>query len=341
MKKILILTLCAVLTLTLIACGGGDTNTTTTGGTSSDAPAEKVTLTLNHVGATTHPYHLGSEKFAELVNEKSGGNIEIQVFPASQIASGAKAIEFVQMDTLGIALESTMSLSNFVPEADVLNMPFLFKDSTEAFKVLDGEAGDKLEAKAEEYGFKILGWWYNGFRDISNSKKSINVPADLSGMKIRIPESEVFRVTFETLGGLPTSMPVSEVFTAIQLGTVDGQENPAANYINNRFNEVNAYYSESHHIFTAEPLIMSLEKFNSMSAEQQQVLMDAAQEAAIYQRELSVEEENKLLEQIRTMEGVTYNEIEDMQAFRDAVEPVYEHFRGTLGEFFDAIEASK
>jgi len=103
------------------------------------------------------------------------------------------------MNTLDIALESTMSLSNFVPEADVLNLPFLFKDSEEVFKVLDGEAGQKLAAKAEEYGFKILGWWYNGFRDMSNSKKSIETPDDMSGLKFRIPESEVFKIPLKHL----------------------------------------------------------------------------------------------------------------------------------------------
>jgi tripartite ATP-independent transporter DctP family solute receptor len=329
-NKMVIIALTFVLCFTLVACSGGETNQN-----------EKVTLKLNHVGATTHPYHLGSEKFAQLVSEKSNGNIEVQVFPASQIASGSKAIEFVQMNTLDIALESTMSLSNFVPEVDVLNMPFLFKDAEEVYKVLDGEAGQKLSAKAEEYGFKILGWWYNGFRDMSNSKKPIESPSDLSGLKFRIPESEVFKNAFEALGALPTSMPVSEVFTAIQLGTVDGQENPASNYINNRFNEVNEYYSETHHIFTAEPLIMSKEKFDSFSSEQQQILLEAAAEAGRYQRELAIKDENNLLEKIKSMDGVTYNKVDDMKTFRDAVEPVYEKFRESLGEYIDLIESSK
>jgi tripartite ATP-independent transporter DctP family solute receptor len=342
LKKIVIVVLTFVLCFSLIACSGGTSSTGSTGSTGSEGSTkDKITLKLNHVGATTHPYHAGSEKFAELVSEKSNGSIEVQVFPASQIASGAKAIEFVQMNTLDIALESTMSLSNFVPEIDVLNMPFLFKDAEEAYKVLDGEAGQKLAAKSEEYGFKILGWWYNGFRDMSNSKGSIETPKDMSGLKFRIPESEVFRSAFEALGALPTSMPVSEVFTAIQLGTVDGQENPAANYINNRFNEVNKYYSETHHIFTAEPLIMSKEKFDSFSSEQQQVLLDAAKEAGLYQRELGIEDENNLLEQIRNMEDVIYNKPSDMQVFRDAVESVYEKFSESLGEYFDLIESSK
>ena len=337
-KKVIIIALALALCLSLAACGGNEDTESTS---SEDNIGEEMTLRLNHVGATTHPYHLGSEKFAELVSEKSNGSIKVEVFPASQIASGSKAIEFVQMDTLDIALESTMSLSNFVPEIDVLNMPFLFENSDEVFNALDGEAGQALADKSEEYGFKILGWWYNGFRDMSNSNKPIETPDDTSGLKFRIPESEVFQSTFEALGALPTAMPVSEVFTAIQLGTVDGQENPAANYINNRFNEVNEYYSQTHHIFTAEPLIMSVDKFESLSADHQEILLEAANEAGIYQRELSIEEENALLEEIKNMDGVTYNEVTDMKLFRDAVEPVYEKFSDTLGEYIDLIESSK
>ncbi len=152
MKKHLIRVLACVLVLVmaagLVACGG-----------SGKTEATKATLSLNHVGATTHPYQIGAEKFAELVAEKSGGNITIDVFPASQIASGAKAIEFVQMGTLDIAVESTLSLATAVPEIDTLNLPFLFDDAEQAFRILDGEPGKALEKKCEEQGFKILAWW--------------------------------------------------------------------------------------------------------------------------------------------------------------------------------------
>lgn len=334
MKKHLIRVLACVLVLVmaagLVACGG-----------SGKTEATKATLSLNHVGATTHPYQIGAEKFAELVAEKSGGNITIDVFPASQIASGAKAIEFVQMGTLDIAVESTMSLSNFVPEIDTLNLPFLFDDAEQAFRILDGEPGKALEKKCEEQGFKILAWWYNGFRNISNSKRPITKPEDLKGLKIRIPESQVFKATFETLGCTATSMPVSEVFTAIQLGTVDGQENPHANFINNKFYEVNKYYSVTHHIFTAEPVIMSLDKFNSFTPEEQQMLLDCAYEAAKIQREKSYELESSQMDNIKDYEGVEVNVVEDLTPFREACASVYDQFRDKLGEYIDMIEAAK
>ena len=339
MKKMLAIILTLVMVLSLTACGGssapaGDKP-------AADAPVKSVALSLNHVGATTHPYQIGAEEFAKLVAEKTGGSLTIDIFPASQIASGAKAIEFCQMGTLDIAVESTMSLSNFVPEIDTLNLPFLFDDADQAFRILDGEVGDILEAKCEEQGFKVLAWWYNGFRNISNTKRPIEKPEDLKGLAIRIPESQVFRATFETLGCTATAMPVSEVFTACQLGTVDGQENPHANFINNKFYEVNPYYSVTHHIFTAEPVIMSLDRFNSFTPEEQAALVEAAQEAAIVQRQASYDMENGQMEDIKSYENVHVNIVEDLTPFRDACAPVYDQFKDTLGEYVDKINAAK
>lgn len=338
-KQILALILAMAMLLSLTACGGS--GETAGEAAQSGGSGKSVALSLNHVGATSHPYQIGAEKFAELVSEKTGGSITIDIFPGSQIASGAKAIEFVQMGTLDIAVESTMSLSNFVVEIDTLNLPFLFDDADQAFRILDGEVGDALEAKCEEQGFKVLAWWYNGFRNVSNTKRPIEKPEDMKGLAIRIPESQVFRATFETLGCTATAMPVSEVFTACQLGTVDGQENPHANFINNKFYEVTPYYSVTHHIFTAEPVVMSLDKFNSFTAEEQAALLEAAQEAAIVQRQASYDMENGQMDDIMSYEGVFVNIVEDLTPFREACAPVYDQFADTLGEYVDMINAAK
>lgn len=299
----------------------------------------KTVLSLNHVGATTHPYQQGSERFAELVLEKTNGTIGVEVYPASQIASGAKAVEFVQMGTLDIALESTMSLENFVPEVGVLNLPFVFSNSDEAFKVLDGNVGKKLESIAEQKGFKILCWMYNGFRDISNSVRPITKPEDLEGLKLRVPESKVYVQTFQTLGAVPTPMAISEVFTAMQLKTVDGQENPSAIFVDNKYNEVNKYYSITHHIFTAEPMVMSVDKFNTFTPEEQEAILSAAKEAAVYQRKIAIERSDKELQMIKNA-GVNMNKVDDMEPFREAVQPVYDAFKDQYGELLDEIHAS-
>ncbi|MBQ6434996.1 MAG: TRAP transporter substrate-binding protein, partial [Synergistaceae bacterium] len=221
----------------------------------------EVTLGVNHVGATTHPYQYGCAAFAKLVHQYTDGKVGVTVYPASQIASGAKAIEFVQMGTLDMCLESTMALENFVPEDGVLNLPFLFSTKKEVYTVLDGPVGDELKKFAENYGFKILCWMDNGFRDISNKVRPLTKPEDFKGIKLRTPESPVFIDTFTQLGSIPTAMAVSEVFSSIQLGIVDGQENPSSNFINNKYYEVNKYYTISHHIYTAEPLMIGIDRW--------------------------------------------------------------------------------
>ena len=299
----------------------------------------EMTLSLNHVGATTHPYQYGCAKFAQLVNAYTDGAIGITVYPASQIASGAKAIEFVQMGTLDMCLESTMSLENFVVESGVLNLPFLFTTKDEVYTVLDGPVGDELKEIAEGYGFKILCWMDNGFRDITNTKRSITMPDDLKGMMLRTPESSVFIDTFTQFGATSTAMPVSEVFSAIQLGTVDGQENPVSNNVNNKFYEVCDYYSVTHHIYTAEPLILSMDKWNSLTAEQQAAMQQAADEACAYERQKSDETDAANLQVIKDY-GCTVNELtpEQSAAFQDACKPLYEKYESTYGDLIGKIQ---
>lgn len=302
--------------------------------------ARVTKLSLNHVGATDHPYHAGSEKFAELVKEYSGGSLTVTVFPASQIASGAKAIEFVQAGTLDIALESTMAFSNFVREVGVLDLPFLFSNKTRAFGIIDGPVGKKLEEIAEKQGFKVIGWWDNGFRSITSTKGPVASPADLVGLKIRTPESKVFLTTFETLGAVPTPMAVSEVFSALQLRTVDAAENSDSNNIKNKYTEVCPYYSVTKHIYTFEPLVMDLDRFESFSKEEQEALLKAGKEAGEFQRKVSMELDETNMATVRAAEGVTLNIVEDVSEFQAACKPVYEAFP-EFKELLDLIQANR
>ncbi|NLZ54910.1 MAG: TRAP transporter substrate-binding protein [Thermoanaerobacteraceae bacterium] len=336
MKRMLGILIICLLTLSLVACGSQTTESTSP---EENVAVEPIKLSLNHVGATDHPYHTGSLKFAELIEMYTDGAIKVDVFPASQIASGAKAVEYVQAGTLDIALESTMALSNFVPEVGVLDMPYLFSSKEEAFSIINGELGKKLEEAAEAKGFKILDWWDNGFRSIVSTKGPVENPSDLVGLKIRTPESKVFLTTFETLGAIPTPMAVSEVFSSLQLGVIDAAENSDSNNIKNNYTEICPYYSVTKHIYTFEPLVMSLDKFNSFTPEQQEAIMKAAKEAGNVQRFESMAMDEKNMDTIRAT-GVSLNIVEDISEFQAACDPVYEAFP-EFKEFLDIIEASK
>jgi len=219
-----------------------------------------------------------------------------------------------------------MAFSNFVSEVGVLDMPFLFESKEQAFKVIDGPFGEKLNQIIETKGFKMLGWWDNGFRSITSTRGSVAKPSDLAGLKIRTPESKVFLTTFTTLGAIPTPMAVSEVFSALQLKTVDAAENSDSNNVMNKYTEVCPYYSITKHIYTFEPLIMSLDKFNSLSAEQQNAIMRAAKEAEVYQRQASLKLDEKIMSTLRGTEGLNLNIVEDLSEFQKACEPVYKAF---------------
>lgn len=328
MKKVMVILMVSVLIIGSVFAQG-------------DKDKQKsVKLALNHVGATDHPYQDGSVKFAELVKEYSGGSVTIDIFPASQIASGAKSIEYVQAGTLDIALESTMAFSNFVSEVGVLDMPFLFESKEQAFKVIDGPFGEKLNQIIEAKGFKMLGWWDNGFRSITSTRGPVAKPSDLSGLKIRTPESKVFLTTFTTLGAIPTPMAVSEVFSALQLKTVDAAENSDSNNVMNKYTEVCPYYSITKHIYTFEPLIMSLDKFNSLSVEQQNAIVRAAKEAEMYQRQASLKLDEKIMSTLRGTEGLNLNIVEDLSEFQRACEPVYKAFP-QFKDLLDLIVATR
>lgn len=322
----------------LCACGKSDATAQDSDNQQKEAASDgekQIVLKLHHQATEGHPYYVGAEKFKELVEEKTNGNVVIEIYPNNELASSSKAVEGVQLGTIDIALESSMTIGNFVPEFGVLDMPFLFENRDQVYAILDGEVGQELAAKAEECGFKLLYYWDNGFRNISNGKKPINSVEDLKGLKIRVPESEVFITTFETLGAIPTPMAWSEVFTSLQLGTVDGQENPNGHMIAYKLYEVQKYFAVTNHIFTAEPLIMNLDVFNSLSENQRTAIMEAAKEAGDYQRKLSADREQEFLDQVKD-NGVEVTE-PDLNAFKTAVGPVYDKYKDTYGELLTKI----
>ena len=306
--------------------------------------ASAVTLSFNHQGPIEHPYQDGAAKFAELVDAYTDGSLEIAIYPSSQIASGAQSIDFVQMGLLDITLQSTMAMSNFVPEFGVLDMPFLFKTREEAFRVLDGEVGAALSKLAEEKGLKILAWWDNGFRSFTSSKGPIEKPEDLRGLRIRSPESQVYLTTFQALGAVPIQITGSGAFTALRLKIVDAQDNSSSNNLtaittNSMFLEICPYYSVTNHIYSAEPLIMSLDRFNSFTASEQEALMKAAKAAETFERQASIARDKDIFQTIINA-GAIVNVVEDTSAFVQACKPVYDLYADEFGDLLAMIRTT-
>lgn len=328
MKRFTAIVMCAVLMLSMSVFGSGAAFAA-----SEDKP---VTLKLHHQGVEGDAYYQGAERFAELASEYSGGTITVEVYPNSELASGADAVQGVQMGTIDIAVESSMTEANFIDSMNVLNLPFLFSDYDQVWSVLDGEVGEQIAADSEAAGFKLLYYWDNGFRNISNNKGPINSIDDLNGLKIRVAENEVFIATFEALGAIPTPMAWADVYSALQLGTVDGQENPNGHMKSYNLTEVQDYFAVTNHVYTAEPVIMNLDKFNSLSQNQQEALLKAAQEAGDLERELREQINDETLSWIEE-EGVevTYP---DLEAFKAAVQEVYDDYGSQYGDLLPMIQ---
>lgn len=302
--------------------------------------AQSITLRLEHTGAPDHHYNKISEIFAQKVAEKSNGDIKIQIYPADQLGPQAEAVQGVLLGTHQIVLTSDSQLSNWVPESGLLSLPYLFTSSDEYVKVLnEGESGKLLNSKVEAKGATVLAWWENGMRDVTNSRSPIKTPADLKGLAIRVPESAVSIATFKALGANPVGIAFGELYTALQLHTVDGQENPPAHILHQKFYEVQKYASLTEHQHIGSPLLMNKALFEKLPPEQQKILRDTARELAPEHVKMVADLEASQWKELKGL-GMQINEV-DKAPFIEAALPVRDEVAKSDSEknFIKVLEA--
>lgn len=259
----------------------------------------EVRLKLGHVAQTSHPFHTGALKMAELVNNYTNGEIVIDVFPASQIGNERDLIEGARMGTIDMLLTSTAPVMGFEKRFGVLDMPYIFRDVAHAHKVLDGAVGQQLFAALEPKGLKGLAWFENGFRDITNSKHEIKSVDDLKGLKIRTMENPIHIAYFKKLGAVPQPMAFGELYPALEKKVVDGQENPIGAIVTGRFYEVQKYTSLTAHVYSGVPVLISMKRFKALTESQQAALSRAATEAAAFERAQLAHQDKEGLELLR------------------------------------------
>lgn len=303
---------------------------------------EEMTLALGHTTAdneTSH-YHQGALKFKEKVEAETGGKVTIEIHANGALGGEREMTEAVQVGTVDMVFTSSGPIGNFASKSNAFDFPFLFRDKEHAYAVLDGELGNEVNEQLEEVGIKVLAWAENGFRNITNNNHPIIHPDDMKGLKIRTMENQVHLSAFESYGSAPTPMSFTELFSSMQQGVVDGQENPLAVIIPNKFYEVQSYLTLSNHIYSPAPLLMSKSKFDGFSPELQQIFLEAAEEMRDWERNF-VTELNEEFIQIALDEGmeiVTEDEF-DYDAFLEATQPVYEEYANEYGEFHERIMA--
>ncbi|WP_319483418.1 DctP family TRAP transporter solute-binding subunit [uncultured Cohaesibacter sp.] len=270
------------------------------------SPAVAETLRFSNVTSVSGK-DAGVE-FKRIVEEKTGGSLEVKHFPDNQLGNDRVITESTIFGDIDIGVSSTSPLATLFPDLYAFDAPFLFLSSEDAYAKLDGETGQAILKTLEKKGLKGLAFWENGFRNFTNSKKAVAVPADLSGMKIRTMENDVHLAAWRALGANPTPMAFSELFTALQQGTVDGQENPLGIIDGNRFQEVQSNVSLTQHVYTPYIVFMNLDKFNSLSDVEKDAIVTAAKETTSFQRKRSQELETEILARIKA-QGVTVTEL--------------------------------
>lgn len=291
------------------------------------AQAQAVKLTLGHGAAPGNPRHEAAVKFAEVVKAKSGGRIEVQVAPSAQLGDDAAMVTAMRTGALDMSANSQGAVANAVPEYAAFGMPFLFSSAAQAFKVLDGPLGKELADKSAEKGLVVLGYWDNGIRHMTNSKRPITKVEDMKGLKMRTPPDTVLVDIMQSLGAEAQQIKFAELYVALQQGVVDGQENPLVNIHASKLYEVQKHLALTSHMFQMTPFLMGKRSWDRLSEADRKAVTEAAAEATALQRKLSQESDEKLLVELKA-KGVQVTTV-DKAAFEKATAPVDDKWLAT------------
>lgn len=295
--------------------------------------APSYTFRLSADADEKNPYVMGAQKFADLVYEKTGGDIKIDIYPDAQLGGQRAAIEGLIFGTIDFSMSNTAVLGNFVPETAVFDLPFLFRDIPHAYHALDTVGMDIFKG-LEPKGVKIVTCMENGVRHLTNSVRPVTKPDDVKGLKIRVMEQPVYMEMIRSWGGSPTPMAFSELFTALQQNVVDGQENPWGHIWTKRFFEVQKYISETGHTYSPELLAVSMKTWNRLPENYRKVVKECADQARDWERNLCREKEadfrNKVIATGKSQ--VILAKDVDRKAFAEASRPVWKKFEDKVGK---------
>ena len=332
MKKSLIFVLCLVVAFSLVlaGCGGKKEEPKKT-------EAKKISIKMSvTTPAETSPWNIAAKKWAELVKERTKGRVEITTFPNEQLSSGnqQKGIEQVAAGITGASIHSTIIYSVIEPKLAVVSMPWILPNNAAVDKAMKGAPGEEIKKLVRAKGIEPLAFGENGFRHWTNSKKPLTSPEDMKGLKMRVPGMKMYISLFKAMGADPTAMSFSEVFTALQQGTIDGQENPISVIYTSKLQEVQKYLTICNYSY--DPLVLGINKklYDSMDKETQDILKKAAEEAMALNIKLTREDEAKQLEDMKKKNGLQVNVLtpEQIKVFQGTTTAVYKEQEPIIGK---------
>ncbi|MCB1312693.1 MAG: TRAP transporter substrate-binding protein [Sedimentitalea sp.] len=296
-------------------------------GLGATAALAQTEVKIGYALAPESHYGVAAAKWEEVVEAETGGAFEFKHFPSSGLGGEREVIEGLQIGTIEATIVSSGTLSNFVPETGVFDIPFLFRDLGHARAVLDGPIGEEILVKFDDVGLHALAWGEQGFRHITNNRNQIASPGDVEGLKIRTMENPVHLKAFETLGAAPTPMAWPEVISSLQQGVIDGQENPLSVIVSVKLDEVQKYLTLSGHVYSPAMLLVSKSFWEGLSDADKAAFEKGAAEAVVAMRGFvdDVEEDGVATLKERGMDVAALS-AEQKVAFQEAVQPAYESY---------------
>ena len=338
MKLVGLLVAGCLLTTTFVGCSKDSAQSST----AEKAPTGEITVRISNGSSASAPTVVAAETvFKPYVEEASNGRITVESYSGAILGDDTKSTEACRAGELEIASTSTAPLVGLIPELAIFDIPFLFNSPEEADQIMDGKIGDYLNEKMAEKGLVNLAWDENGFRDLTNSVRPVVTPEDLKGLKIRTMENQYHLEAWKALGASPTPMSWAEVFTALQQGIIDGQENPIPNFYAARIQEVNKYITTTGHVYSPLLFLYSKTLFDSYDAETQQILRDGARKFALAEREIN-RKQTEEKKQALIDEGCVVTELtaEQKKAFQDKTQSVWDSIEKKVGsELMDELKS--
>jgi tripartite ATP-independent transporter DctP family solute receptor len=339
-KSIAVTMMIVMLFVSAVACGKNNGNNASSPAASSTTGSGKVvTLRLGHITGESDAWHKGALKFAELVKAKSNGSVEVEIYPSSTLGNDRDLIEGMQLGSVDFALVAGV-LSNFYEPYSILELPYLFRDKEHLEKVLYGDVGEKLKKDLlDNAQVRGLDFWVRGPRELTANKK-IEKVEDLKGLKIRVPEIPASIAAWKAMGASPTPMAFGEVYSSLQTGVIDAQENPFALIASNKIQEVQSHLMLTNHVFGYVLLTMSEITYQKLTPEQQKAVEEAAKEATTFENDLVAKQEVELLDLLKKS-GMEVVEL-DTAPFMEKAKTVHGEFAKKYGqELYDSIVNTK
>ncbi len=299
-----------------------------------EAKAAKYTIRLGHVLAETHASHLTLEEaFKKQIEEKTNGDIVVELYANAQLGSDRQTVESVSIGTLEASVAIGSTLLNYDDRASVMDLPYLFDTHKAARAAFDGDFGEKFNEICLKNNMVILAWGENGFRNVTNNRGPVYKPEDLKGLKIRTMETPYHVRAFKLWGANPTPMSFGELYTALQQGTVDAQENPISIIYTSKLNEVQDYCSLTGHVYGTAVLFFSKSFLDSLPKEYQTIVIEAGKSWEKAQREVAYQQDTELIDELKAL-GMKINDLtlEQKSKFREAAGPLYEEYAKQYGE---------